>query len=130
MATERRDTKQQRVIWDALEAAARPLSVNELHELAMAELDTLGLSTVYRTVRKWEEDGRIEPVLVPDQPPRYEPHAVAAEHHHHFHCEECDRVFDVDGCPGGLGSMTPPGFELREHHITLRGLCADCAKAG
>lgn len=128
--SQRRDTKQQRVIWDAMETAGRPLSVNELFELSAERIESLGISTVYRALRRWEEEARIEPVLVPDQPPRYEPASVAADHHHHFHCESCDRVFDVEGCPAGLDALTPDGFVTHEHHITLVGLCDRCAGDG
>ncbi|MEM6315571.1 MAG: transcriptional repressor, partial [Planctomycetota bacterium] len=101
----RRDTSQQRAIRAAVDAAGRPLSVREIHELASVDAPTLGLRTVYRVVRRLLDDADIAPVFVPGQPDRYEPAAVAAKHHHHFRCEECDRVFDVEACPGGLDRM-------------------------
>lgn len=115
------------MIWEALESAGRPLAVEELFDLSRESLPTLGLSTVYRALRRWEEDGRIVPVAVPDQPPRYELAIVAEDHHHHFHCEGCDRVFDLDGCPGDLDSIAPKGFVVHSHDLTLKGLCSDCA---
>ncbi|MFK7961668.1 MAG: transcriptional repressor [Phycisphaerales bacterium] len=65
-------------------------------------------------------------MLVPGQADRYEPASVAAKHHHHFRCEQCDRVFDIDGCPGRLGRMLPSGFELTGHEISLWGRCVSC----
>ena len=123
----RRDTAQQRAIRAAVESAGRPLSVSEIHEIASAEAPTLGVRTVYRVVNRLLCDGAIVPVPIPGQPDRYEPAAVAATHHHHFRCEVCDRVFDVDACPGGLHRMLPPGFELAGHELLLWGRCADCA---
>ena len=123
----RRDTSQQRAIRDAVETARRPLSVQEIHEIAAARAPTLGLRTVYRAVSRMLEDGAIAPVSVPGQPDRYEDAAVAATHHHHFRCEGCDRVFDVNACPGGLNGMLPPGFKLVGHELLLWGLCAECA---
>lgn len=123
----RRDTSQQRAIRATIESVRRPLSVHEIHELAAEESSSLGLRTVYRVVNRLLEDGAIAPVVVPGQPDRYEPAAVAAKHHHHFHCEQCDRVFDVDACPGGLSRMLPPGFKLAGHELSLWGRCIDCA---
>ena len=123
----RRDTSQQRAIRDAIESAGRPLSVREIHDGAATEVPSVGLRTVYRVVNRLRDDGLVAPVIVPGQPDRYEPAAVAARHHHHFRCEKCDRVFDVDACPGGLHRMLPPGFTLAGHELSLWGTCSMCA---
>lgn len=123
----RRDTSQQRAIREAVDSAGRPLSVHEIHDRASDTAPTLGIRTVYRVLNRLLADGDIAPVLVPGQPDRYEPAAVAAKHHHHFRCEKCDRVFDVDACPGGLRKMLPRGFTLTGHELSLWGRCADCA---
>lgn len=123
----RRDTAQQRAIRQAIETAGRPLSVQEIHTLALEQTSSLGLRTVYRILNRLTEDGSVVPVMVPGQSDRYEPAAVATKHHHHFHCDSCDRVFDVGACPGGLNRLLPPGFELSGHELTLWGLCVDCA---
>jgi len=123
----RRNTSQQRAIRMVVESVGRPLSVQEIHELAAEECQGLGLRTVYRVLNRLLADGEIAPVVVPGQPDRYEPAAVAAKHHHHFHCERCDRVFDVDACTGGLNRMLPPGFKLAGHELSLWGTCSECA---
>lgn len=127
MMSARRDTAQQRAIRHAVETAGRPLSIHEIHEMAQAGSPGVGVRTVYRVVNRLLEDGAVAPVTVPGQPDRYESAAVAAKHHHHFRCESCNRVFDVAGCPGGLGRMLPPGFKLAGHELSLWGTCAQCA---
>jgi Fur family ferric uptake transcriptional regulator len=62
---------------------------------------------------------------LPGESPRYEEAGKA--HHHHFHCRKCDRVFEVDGCDAIFRRITPQGFRLESHDLTLSGLCADCA---
>jgi Fur family ferric uptake transcriptional regulator len=94
-----RQTKQLQAICQAIKQASRPLSIDELHGLATKELDSLGLRTVYRAVRKLQEDGVIVSVSVPGKSDRYELASIAAKHHHHFHCKACDRLFDIHGCP-------------------------------
>ena len=123
----RRDTAQQRAIRDALNSSGRPLSVDEIHQLAIDDVPSLGVRTVYRVVERLLEDGEIASVAVPRQPDRYELASVAKKHHHHFHCDSCDRVFDVQGCPGGISRMLPEGFTLAGHELTLWGTCPDCA---
>lgn len=123
----RRNTPQQQAIRAAIDTAGRPLSVQEIHELAGHKAPGLGLRTVYRVVNRFLEDETIAPVLVPGQADHYESAAVANKHHHHFHCEECERVFDVDACPGGLSRLLPRGFRLGGHELSLWGLCADCS---
>jgi len=123
-----RRTRQRDAIHRALADAGRPLGPSEILEFAQRQIPNLGLSTVYRNVRRLEEEGEIAAVELPGEPPRYELSSVAEHHHHHFRCEACDRVFDLHGCPGGLNRLLPDGFVLRDHTIVLRGLCAECAE--
>lgn len=124
-----RMTRQRRAIEAAFAQAARPLSPAEVLTIAVRAVPALGLSTVYRTLRAMEDVGVIVAVQLPGEPPRYERAEVAGAHHHHFHCQGCDRVFDVTGCPGGLQRMLPRGFVLEDHSIVLEGRCADCRHA-
>ena len=124
---ERRNTVQLDAIRKAVSEAGRPLSIDEILTESKKHVSTISLRTVYRVIRKLEEEGEITAVTLPSQADRYEPSAVAEKHHHHFHCTECDRLFDVDGCPGRLKSLLPEGFVLREHELTLKGICASCA---
>jgi Fur family ferric uptake transcriptional regulator len=70
------------------------------------------------------DEGIIDRVDLPGQPPLYEPADLG--HHHHFRCEVCERTFDIEGCPGDLARFLPPGFELTGHDLTLFGRCAAC----
>ena len=123
-----RSTRQRSALLAIIAREARPLSPYELHDLAMRELPSIGQSTVYRTLRALEEAHEVHAVEIPGQPPRYELAEVAAHHHHHFHCRGCDRVYDLEGCPGGLRNLLPSGFTLEEHTIVLSGKCGDCAR--
>lgn len=122
-----RQTRQQRAILEAFESRRRPLSVDEVHEMARESVPSLGQRTVYRVIRKFEDEGVISAVQIPGEADRYELAEIAATHHHHFHCKSCDRVYDVEGCVGNLKSMVPEGFVISDHELTLRGVCAACA---
>lgn len=121
-----RDTQQRRAIRSAIERADRPLSPREVLDEAQPLSPGLGIATVYRALKNGVEGGWLQPVDLPGEPPRYEP--TGKEHHHHFHCRTCDRVYEIEGCPNDLRNLTPAGFTLETHEIVLYGRCADCAR--
>jgi Fur family ferric uptake transcriptional regulator len=119
-----RRTKQRAAVLETLTGAKGPLNAQEILRGASERSEGLGLATVYRHVRSLCEAGELVEVHVPGESPRYEPAGRA--HHHHFLCTRCARLFEVEGCPGNLSHLTPPGFRLDRHEITLMGLCDVC----
>jgi Fur family transcriptional regulator, ferric uptake regulator len=124
--TLRRNTRQRETILETLLSAEGPLRAADILERSRDALPGLGLATVYRTVALLRDDGRINEVLLPGDEPRFEP--SRSRHHHHFRCEACGRVFELDFCPVHLpsGTVLPNGFQVRDHHLTLYGLCDAC----
>jgi len=120
-----RNTRQRGAIRRAFQRAGRPLNTDEVLVQARGEVGGLGIATVYRNIRTLVDEGWLTPIALPGEVPRYE--LNGKDHHHHFHCRHCDRVFEVPGCIGTLADMTPPGFRVDEHEIVLYGLCAECA---
>lgn len=123
--TTQRDTRQRRAIRKAFRTLGHPLSPQEVLETARTDVEGLGIATVYRNLRSLQDDGWLEPVELPGEPARYE--MAGKGHHHHFHCRGCDRVYEVEGCPGNLRDITPTGFELEDHEFVLYGRCDSCA---
>ena len=123
---QQRTTRQSVAIREAIESAGRPLSIEEILEEASTTVPGIGLRTVYRVVRRLQEENEITTVSIPGGADRYELSSVAATHHHHFHCTVCDRIYDVAGCAGGLQKLLPKGFQLEHHELTLSGRCAAC----
>ena len=120
-------TPQRMAIAAAIAGASRPLSPQEILEMAQASVQGLGIATVYRNLKILLDESLITAVNLPGDSPRYESSGHA--HHHHFQCEACGRVFDVHACPGDLSSMAPAGFQVSHHELTLYGLCADCRQS-
>lgn len=121
----KRITKQRLAIMDSFKSFNRPLSVEEILKNACAIVPQLNLATVYRNIKLLLEEGLITTVNLPGNNARYE--CVGLEHHHHFLCNDCNRLFDVEGCPEGLTTLVPKGFKLKTHAITLTGTCMDCS---
>jgi Fur family transcriptional regulator, ferric uptake regulator len=122
----KRNTSQREAIREAMVRAARPLSTGEIFDLARDKISRLGIATVYRALKSLKEEGAIREVGLPGQSSRWE--LSNKDHHHHFLCRKCDRLFEIDGCPGDLGNLLPPGYALEEHSILLEGRCRDCRR--
>ncbi|MFH1383185.1 MAG: transcriptional repressor [Chloroflexota bacterium] len=120
-----RATQQRKTIHKVLVKYGRPLSVNEILELARSEVTRLGIATVYRNLKVLQSEGQIAPVDLPGQPPRWE--IAPAGHHHHFLCRTCDRLFEIYGCPADIKQLLPKGYVLEKHDILLQGQCEACA---
>lgn len=121
-----RNTRQRSAIREAIVAAERPLLPQEVLEAAQPSVPGLGIATVYRNLKSLVEDGVLQAVTLPGENPRFEP--AGRQHHHHFQCLRCQRVFDVHACPGDLSRLAPAGFTVEDHDLTLYGRCGDCAK--
>jgi len=121
-----RNTRQKQAIRDAFRAAGRPLSTDEVHASARDASAGLGLATVYRSIRALVDEGWLATVEVPGRTSLYEISGKA--HHHHFSCDRCGRVYELEGC-ATVDTELPPGFETTHHDLTLYGRCADCMAA-
>lgn len=119
-----RNTRQRAAIRDALQRARRPLLPQEVLQAAQSQAPRLGLATVYRNLKTLVEEGELCTVELPGENPRFE--VAGRQHHHHFQCLTCQRVFDVHACPGDLTRLAPPGFTVQDHELTLYGRCSDC----
>lgn len=120
-------TEQRRIIYDVLSGSDTPLSAPQICERARQVCPHLGLATVYRTLKSFQEAGLAECVEIPGVRPRYQ--LVRDEHHHHFYCWGCSTVFNVEGCPQGLCEFSPNGFLTCKHDVILYGWCASCQEA-
>ena len=108
----------------ALSDADRPLTPEEILASAKEQEPSIGIATVYRSIRFFLESEQIVEVKVPGEASRYE--LTGKDHHHHFQCRDCGRLFEVEGCPKDIGKIVPKGFKLESHDITLNGHCREC----
>ena len=120
-----RNTRQKQAIRAVLERAERPLSVDDVHALAERTSPGLGLATVYRAIKSLLDERRLSIVEVPGRSPFYE--VAGKAHHHHFSCNACARVYELEGC-ASVGVKLPRGFTTNDHDLTLYGTCAACTR--
>lgn len=104
------------------------MRADEVLEGARREAPSLGTATVYRALKAGIEGGWLVEVRLPgERSIAYE--LAGKSHHHHFECRSCGRVFDVEGCPGHLKQLIPPGFVMEDHELVLYGRCESCANS-
>ncbi len=102
------------------------LSVEQIFEQAKGKQPRISLGTVYRNLRQLEDLKRISQAQGLDQVSFYEAYA---EPHHHFVCEDCGSIEDIDAptvqtCTGCISKKTP--LQIRAVVTTLYGRCGRC----
>lgn len=120
-----RSTRQKRAIQAVLRDHSNPLTALEIQALAVKEVPSLGIATVYRSLKSMASDGQVVSVEIPGASPRYE--RADKGHHHHFLCRTCGEVFELEKCLEGIKKIAPPEFRVEDHEIILYGACRDCA---
>jgi Fur family peroxide stress response transcriptional regulator len=84
-------------------------------------------ATTYNNLRDLVDAGLVREVAVEGRAARFDAKGVQ---HHHFICDRCGKVEDVDWyevpgpTPAALGTRV-----LRECELIVRGLCTTCASA-
>jgi Fur family ferric uptake transcriptional regulator len=124
MAVQLRNTKQKEAIRTAFEEADRPLSPEETLALAQKIVAGVSIATVYRNIATLVVDKWLVPVEFPGDSTRYE--VAGKAHHHHFHCNACGKVFEMEGCGMQIKPKLPKGFRVTSHEFFLYGSCSDC----
>lgn len=118
-----RMTGQRRIIARILSEADDHPDVEEVHRRANAFDDNISLSTVYRTVRLFEEAGILERHEFGDGRARYE--QVAKEHHDHLIDMHTGRVIEfqneqVERLQEAIAREL--GYKLIDHRLELYGV--------
>ncbi|MFD5131818.1 Fur family transcriptional regulator [Streptomyces olindensis] len=125
-----RSTRQRRAVLDALGRCREFVSAQELHALLADSGSTVGLTTVYRTLRELDRAGRVD-VVRDEGGERLYLGRSAGEHRHHLICRRCGRSRPVDAeaveeWAARLAGIT--GFTELEHTLELTGVCGPCGQ--
>jgi Fur family transcriptional regulator, peroxide stress response regulator len=122
-------TQQRLVLYRALMEMPEHPNPEQVFERVRAELPSISLATVYKTLHLFLENGIIREVSPHHGSLRIEPNA---EPHHHFFCLQCHSLTDlprneVDELP--LKESVPAGFHIAQVSMEVRGLCRCCAES-
>ena len=119
-----RNTRQKTAIREAFAGANRPLSPEEVLLSAQQHHPGVGIATVYRNIQALVAEGWLHPVEVPGESSRYE--VAGKHHHHHFQCNACGKVYELEGCVVERRPKLPRGFRASGHEFYVYGTCAAC----
>jgi Fur family ferric uptake transcriptional regulator len=130
-AVRHRATRQGGAVENALRAAEGFRSAQDVYAVLRAEGQSVGLSTVYRHLQAFADDGLVDVIHTPEGETTYrycgEP---GSGHHHHLVCRSCGRAVEVEG--PAIERWASRVAELHgyvdvDHTVELFGTCAACA---
>ena len=124
LAGQPRNTKQKEAIRAAFVSADRPLSPEETLSYAQKKVQGISIATVYRNIGTLVEEQWLTTISIPGETARYE--VAGKEHHHHFRCTSCGKIFEMPGCDIAFKPNLPRGFKVTGHDFFLFGVCSAC----
>lgn len=106
-------------------------SPEEIRDEVLRRDQTVGLATIYRTLKLFLKSGIARKQRFSDGLDRYEP-SYGKKQHLHLICELCGRNMEVPA--SAMDTMyeelaTTRGFTLRSHQTCLYGVCDACIQA-
>ncbi|MEW2517078.1 Fur family transcriptional regulator [Actinacidiphila alni] len=123
-----RSTRQRTAVEAALAQTEEFRSAQELHDILKLRGDSVGLTTVYRTLQSMAAAGELDVLRADDGESVYR--RCSKGHHHHVVCRDCGRTVEVDGpaVEKWTASVAAEhGFVDISHSIEIFGICATCA---
>lgn len=122
-----RPTRQRRAVADALASFDDFRSAQEIHDLLGRRGDPVGLATVYRTLQRLAEGGRVDVLRTEDGEAIYR--RCSDTHHHHLVCRECGRTVEVEGPMVERWTRAiaaEHGYDDVSHTLEIFGTCSGC----
>jgi len=106
----------------------RHLSAEDVYRQLLNDGSDIGLATVYRVLTQFEQAGLLLRSQFDNDRAVFE--LNQGEHHDHLVCLRCGKVEEF--CDPAIEQLqqriaAERGFELREHALSLYGLCSDPA---
>ncbi|MCB5164816.1 transcriptional repressor [Streptomyces bambusae] len=124
-----RSTRQRAAVAAALDEVDEFRSAQELHDMLKHRGDSVGLTTVYRTLQSLADAGEVDVLRNSDGEAVYR-RCSSGDHHHHLVCRMCGKAVEVEGpaVEKWADSVAAEhGFVNVAHTLEIFGTCADCA---
>ena len=118
-------TYQQRIIYEAVGELGSHPQAEHVYEHVKQKHPTISRATVFRNLGQLAETGKLLNIGKIDGVTRYD-HNL--HNHYHFECRICKCVSDMNGYISDMHKRVecPVGFEVDEHVLHFRGVCAQC----
>lgn len=124
-----RQTRQRTAVKAALEGRDEFMSAQQLHDLLRHQGESVGLTTVYRSLQGLADAGEVDLLVTDDGETVYR--RCSPEHHHHLVCRSCGRTVEIAGPAVEAWAdavARENGFTQISHTLELFGVCRDCGE--
>ncbi|MCX5140150.1 MULTISPECIES: Fur family transcriptional regulator [unclassified Streptomyces] len=124
-----RSTRQRAAVAAALDEVDEFRSAQELHDVLKHRGDSVGLTTVYRTLQSLADAGEVDVLRTTEGESVYR-RCSTGDHHHHLVCRMCGKAVEVEGPAVETWAETiaaQHGFVNVAHTVEVFGTCAECA---
>ncbi|MEU2654103.1 Fur family transcriptional regulator [Streptomyces sp. NPDC007325] len=124
-----RSTRQRAAVAAALSEVDEFRSAQELHDMLKHRGDSVGLTTVYRTLQSLADAGEVDALRTSDGETVYR-RCSSDDHHHHLVCRACGKAVEVEGPmveQWAEAVAAEHGFVNVAHTVEIFGTCAECA---
>jgi Fur family transcriptional regulator, ferric uptake regulator len=128
ISTPGRSTRQRAAVAAALAELDDFVSAQEMYDLLRRRGETVGLTTVYRTLAVLASAGEVDVLRVADGEVAYR--RCSRGHHHHLVCRSCGRTVEVAGPAVERWAdavAAEHGFTEVSHTVEVFGTCGPCA---
>jgi len=123
----RRSTRQRTAVNEVLGELAEFRTAQQLHDELRRQGNSIGLTTVYRTLQALADTGDVDVIRTGDGEAAYR--RCSTGHHHHLVCRSCGRTVEVSG-PAverwANAIATEHGFRDVSHDLEIFGTCSSC----
>lgn len=102
-------------------------TAQQIHDLLRANGDSVGLTTVYRTLQAMADAGEVDVIRQDGETSFRRCHTQA--HHHHLVCRGCGRAVEIVGATVEEWAdriAREHGFRDIDHELEIFGLCDRC----
>ena len=100
-------------------------TAKEIYERISKKIPTLSKTTVYNSVKLFEDKGILKPIRVKEGEARYD---IDSGLHPHFRCKRCGRLFDLDKKLVVRNKEEIDGHLIEEKFVCYAGICRNCRK--
>ena len=122
-----RRTRQRAAVDQILSHLEEFRTAQQIHDVLRQQGDSVGLTTVYRTLQAMVESGELDALRTDDGETAYR--RCSQGHHHHLVCRSCGRTVEVSG-PAverwASAVADEHGFRDVSHDLEIFGTCGAC----
>jgi Fur family transcriptional regulator, ferric uptake regulator len=120
-------TQQRIAILESMSGGRAHVTAQEVFETVIRDHPEIGFATVYRFLRKMNEQKLVTEVRMGGLPARYE--LTPRRHHDHLTCVECGQIVEFENSSIEILQeqvAQEHNFRLTHHVLELYGVCPNC----